>query len=48
MVEEDGVLVTLFEPRDPAVPEAGGGGWAVSSCETINSLFCLIHLGFLP
>lgn len=39
----EGVLTTQFE----FVPEAGWP-WTVSLCETINSLFGLIQLGFLP
>lgn len=51
VVEEDGVLIILFELLGPAVPEAGWL-WAISLCETISSFFffffCLIQLDFLP
>lgn len=46
---ETWVLMTMFMPLDPTVPEASLSLWTFQLCEPINTLFCfkLLWVGFL-
>lgn len=46
---ETWVLMTMFVPLDPTVPEASISLWTLKLCEPINTLFCfkLLWVGFL-
>lgn len=37
---ETWVLMTMFMPLDPALPEAGIAPWTLQLCEPRNNLFC--------